>query len=1028
MPMEKTFDAADAEARLYDAWEKSGAFVAGANASRDETFCIMIPPPNVTGSLHMGHAFNNTLQDILVRWHRMRGFDTLWQPGQDHAGIATQMVVERELAKDKSNATRREMGREAFLEKVWEWKEKSGGTIVNQLKRLGASCDWSRNRFTMDEGFHDAVLKVFVDMYHKGLIYRGKRLVNWDPHFETAISDLEVENIEVDGHMWHFKYPLAGGETYEYVEKDADGNVTLREIRDYISIATTRPETMLGDGAVAVHPSDERYAPIVGKLCEIPVGPKEHRRLIPIITDDYPDKDFGSGAVKITGAHDFNDYQVARRGGIPMYRLMDTRGTMRDDGTPYAEAAMQAQKIAAGAGFSEIEVDSLNLVPDDYRGLDRFEARKRVVADITAEGLAVMIPNPNAGEEDEPDVIPYVEAKKIMQPFGDRSKVVIEPMLTDQWFVDTAQIVQPAIDAVHNGETKILPEQHEKVYFHWLENIEPWCISRQLWWGHQIPVWYGLDLSAPDFRDDEGDGALDEVELGRLLLDGMVHLGDVHHCAHDFGAVEDAFRDEIADIPTPLNHARIVEVPDKQAAIEALATSLAEYNIDQDPTKLVYPVWRDPDVLDTWFSSGLWPIGTLGWPEDTPELHKYFPTDVLVTGFDIIFFWVARMMMMQLAVVGQVPFHTVYVHALVRDEKGKKMSKSLGNVLDPLDLIDEYGADAVRFTLTAMAAMGRDLKLSTQRIAGYRNFGTKLWNAARFAEMNDVFEGYAPDGTIPQPAETVNKWIIGETAKARAATDEALEAYRFNDAANGLYAFVWGKVCDWYVEFSKPLLLDGDDATKAETRATMAWVLDQCLILLHPIMPYITEELWGTLGARQKMLVHADWPTYGTDLVDDAADREMNWAIGLIEEIRSARAQMHVPVGLKLPMLQLELDATGQAAWSRNETLIKRLARIESLTPADALPKGCITIAVEGGTFALPLADVIDVAEEQARLEKSLQKLAKELGGLQGRLKNPKFIESAPQEVIEETKELAAAKVEETDRLNAALKRLAELA
>jgi valyl-tRNA synthetase len=1026
--MEKTFDAADAEARLYDAWEKSGAFVAGANASRDETFCIMIPPPNVTGSLHMGHAFNNTLQDILVRWHRMRGFDTLWQPGQDHAGIATQMVVERELAKDKSNATRREMGRVAFLKKVWEWKEKSGGTIVNQLKRLGASCDWSRNRFTMDEGFHDAVLKVFVDMYHKGLIYRGKRLVNWDPHFETAISDLEVENIEVDGHMWHFKYPLAGGETYEYVEKDADGNVTLRETRDYISIATTRPETMLGDGAVAVHPSDERYAPIVGKLCEIPVGPKEHRRLIPIITDDYPDKDFGSGAVKITGAHDFNDYQVARRGGIPMYRLMDTRGTMRDDGTPYAEAAMRAQKIAAGAGFSEIEVDSLNLVPDDYRGLDRFEARKRVVADITAEGLAVMIPNPRAGEEDEPDVIPYVEAKKIMQPFGDRSKVVIEPMLTDQWFVDTAQIVQPAIDAVHNGETKILPEQHEKVYFHWLENIEPWCISRQLWWGHQIPVWYGLDLSAPDFRDDEGDGALDEVELGRLLLEGMVHLGDVHHCAHDFGAVEDAFRDEIADIPTPLNHARIVEVPDKQAAIEALATSLAEYNIDQDPTKLVYPVWRDPDVLDTWFSSGLWPIGTLGWPEDTPELHKYFPTDVLVTGFDIIFFWVARMMMMQLAVVGQVPFHTVYVHALVRDEKGKKMSKSLGNVLDPLDLIDEYGADAVRFTLTAMAAMGRDLKLSTQRIAGYRNFGTKLWNAARFAEMNDVFEGYAPDGTIPQPAETVNKWIIGETAKARAATDEALEAYRFNDAANGLYAFVWGKVCDWYVEFSKPLLLDGDDATKAETRATMAWVLDQCLILLHPIMPYITEELWGTLGARQKMLVHADWPTYGTDLVDDAADREMNWAIGLIEEIRSARAQMHVPVGLKLPMLQLELDATGQAAWSRNETLIKRLARIESLTPADALPKGCITIAVEGGTFALPLADVIDVAEEQARLEKSLQKLAKELGGLQGRLKNPKFIESAPQEVIEETKELAAAKIEETERLNAALKRLAELA
>ncbi|MHC0054378.1 valine--tRNA ligase [Actibacterium sp. D379-3] len=1030
MPMEKTFDAAEAEARLYNAWEKAGCFTAGANAKPGaETFCIMIPPPNVTGSLHMGHAFNNTLQDILVRWHRMRGFDTLWQPGQDHAGIATQMVVERELARDKSNATRREMGREAFLEKVWEWKEESGGTIVNQLKRLGASCDWSRNRFTMDEGFHDAVLKVFVDMYHKGLIYRGKRLVNWDPHFETAISDLEVENIEVAGHMWHFKYPLADGETYEYVEKDADGNVTLREMRDYIAIATTRPETMLGDGAVAVHPSDERYAPIVGKLCEIPVGPKKHRRLIPIITDDYPDKDFGSGAVKITGAHDFNDYQVAKRGGIPMYRLMDTRGTMRDDGPAYADCATCAQDIANGdSTFTETEIDALNLVPDEYRGLDRFEARKKVVADITAEGLAVMIPNPKAGEEGQPDLIPYVESKPIMQPFGDRSKVVIEPMLTDQWFVDTAQIVQPAIDAVRNGDTQILPKADERVYFHWLENIEPWCISRQLWWGHQIPVWYGLDLSAPNFRDDEGDGALDEVELGRLLLNGMVHLGDVHHCAADLGAVEDAFRDEIADIPTPLNHARIIEVADKHAAIEALAASLAEYNVDQDPTKLIYPVWRDPDVLDTWFSSGLWPIGTLGWPEQTPELEKYFPTDVLITGFDIIFFWVARMMMMQLAVVDQVPFHTVYVHALVRDEKGKKMSKSLGNVLDPLDLIDEYGADAVRFTLTAMAAMGRDLKLSTQRIAGYRNFGTKLWNAARFAEMNGVFENYTPDGTIPRPSETVNKWIIGETARVREATDEALAAYRFNDAANGLYAFVWGKVCDWYVEFSKPLLLDGDDATKAETRATMAWVIDQCLILLHPIMPYVTEELWGTSGDRQKMLIHADWPTYGADLADAAADREMTWVIGLIEEIRSVRTQMHVPVGLKLPMLQLELDAAGQAAWDRNETLIKRLARIESLTPVDALPKGCITIAVEGGTFALPLADVIDVAEEKARLDKVLQKLGKELGGLQGRLKNPKFIESAPDDVVEETRELVAVKLEETEKLNAALARLAALA
>jgi len=556
--MEKNFDAASAEAAIYQAWETSGAFKAGANASRKETFSIMIPPPNVTGSLHMGHAFNNTLQDILVRWHRMRGFDTLWQPGQDHAGIATQMVVERELAAT-GQPTRVELGREKFIEKVWEQKEKSGDTIINQLKRLGASCDWSRNAFTMDEHFQKAVIKVFVDMYGKGLIYRGKRLVNWDPHFETAISDLEVENIEVAGHMWHFKYPLAGGQTYEYVERDEDGNVSLRETRDYIAIATTRPETMLGDGAVAVHPSDERYASIVGTLCEIPVGPKEHRRLIPIITDDYPDPDFGSGAVKITGAHDFNDYQVAKRGGIPMYSLMDTKGNMRSDGQPYAEVARTAQAIASGTeDFDEAKIVAMNLVPDEYRGLDRFEARARVIADITTEGLAVM------SVDDEGNEVPLVDNKLIMQPFGDRSKVVIEPMLTDQWFVDTAKIVQPAIDAVKNGDTKILPAQDAKVYFHWLENIEPWCISRQLWWGHQVPVWYDADGN--------------------------------EYCA----ATEDEAR-ELANGAT---------------------------------------LRRDPDVLDTWFSSGLWPIGTLGWPEETAELEKYFPTDVLITGFDIIFFWV----------------------------------------------------------------------------------------------------------------------------------------------------------------------------------------------------------------------------------------------------------------------------------------------------------------------------------------------------------------------------------------------------
>ncbi|MDO6520546.1 valine--tRNA ligase [Shimia thalassica] len=1041
MAMEKTFNAAEAETRLFEAWEKAGCFTAGANAKPDaSTYCIMIPPPNVTGVLHMGHAFNNTLQDILIRWKRMQGFDTLWQPGTDHAGIATQMVVERKLA-ETNQPSRRELGRDAFLEKVWDWKAESGGTIINQLKRLGASCDFSRTAFTMsgapgapeDEAngnFHDAVIKVFVDMYNKGFIYRGKRLVNWDPHFETAISDLEVENIEVAGHMWHFKYPLAGGATYTYVEKDEDGNVTLEEERDYISIATTRPETMLGDGAVAVHPSDERYAPIVGKLVEIPVGPKEHRRLIPIITDEYPDKDFGSGAVKITGAHDFNDYQVAKRGGIPMYRLMDMKGHMRADGAPYADEAAKAQGHAKGDSFTENEVDAINLVPDDIRGLDRFEARKIVVQQITDEGLAVMTTAVQQDDEgnDITVVVPMVENKPIMQPFGDRSKVVIEPMLTDQWFVDAEKVVGPALDAVRNGDVKIMPDSGEKVYYHWLENIEPWCISRQLWWGHQIPVWYGLNLTAKGVYDDEGDGVLDLVEMGRLLSDQQLLIGDeTHHCAASFDEVKSQFKDDEARLPTPLNHATVIEVADRSEAISTFAAGLAAYEVSQDPTKLVYPVWRDADVLDTWFSSGLWPIGTLGWPEDTTEMQKYFPTSTLITGQDILFFWVARMMMMQLAVVGDIPFDTVYLHGLVRDAKGKKMSKSTGNVIDPLEIIDEYGADALRFSSAAMAAMGGVLKLDMQRIAGYRNFGTKIWNAVRFAEMNEVYLNGAPSSEVPQASATVNKWIIGETAKVRELVDEALDAYRFNDAALGLYAFVWGKVCDWYVEFAKPLLGSEDEAVKAETRATMGWVLDQCLILLHPIMPFITEELWGETAKRDGMLVHADWPAYGSDLVDADADREMNWVISVIDNVRSARSQMHVPAGLKVPMLVTELDDAGKGAWARNEALIKKIARIDSLTDVADFPKGCVTVAVDGGTFGLPLADIIDVDEEKARLEKTLGKLAKELGGLRGRLNNPKFVASAPAEVVEEARENLAAREEEEAKLNAALARLAEL-
>ncbi|MDC1481245.1 valine--tRNA ligase, partial [Ascidiaceihabitans sp.] len=701
MALEKKFDATTAEPRLYQTWEAAGCFVAGANAKPEaSSYCIMIPPPNVTGVLHMGHAFNNTLQDIMMRWKRMQGFDTLWQPGTDHAGIATQMVVERKLA-ETQQPSRAEMGRDSFLEKVWEWKEESGGQIINQLKRLGASCDWDREAFTMSGNFPDAVIKVFVEMYNKGLIYRGKRLVNWDPHFETAISDLEVENVETPGHMWHFKYPLAGGATYTYIEKDEDGNVTLEETRDYISIATTRPETMLGDGAVAVHPSDERYASIVGKLCEIPVGPKEFRRLIPIITDEYPDKDFGSGAVKITGAHDFNDYQVAKRGGIPMFNLMDTKAAMRADGKPYAEEAAVAQAIANGTQeFDEAMIAAMNLVPQEYRGMDRFEARKKVVQDITDEGLAVMMPVTTTDDEGEETttLIPYVENKPIMQPCGDRSKVVIEPLLTDQWFVDTDQIVGPALDAVRNGNVKIMPESGEKVYYNWLDNIEPWCISRQLWWGHQIPVWFDADGN--------------------------------QFCA----------------------------------TTEAEAQTKAGKGVE---------LTRDPDVLDTWFSSGLWPIGTLGWPEETDALKRYFPTSDLITGQDILFFWVARMMMMQLAVVDEIPFKNVYLHGLVRDANGKKMSKSTGNVIDPLDIIDEYGADALRFTNAAMASLGGALKLDTKRIEGYRNFVTKLWNAGTYGDFKGTFDVPHADG-VPETTLPLNNWIKGEIAKTREAIDAAL--------------------------------------------------------------------------------------------------------------------------------------------------------------------------------------------------------------------------------------------------------------
>ena len=1007
MAMEKTFDAGTREPLIYKKWEDAGAFKAGANAKAGaETFTIMLPPPNVTGFLHVGHAFNHTLMDILIRWKRMQGFDTLWQPGLDHAGIATQLVVEKQLA--ELGQKRTDYSREDFIAKIWEWKAVSGGTIQEQDKRIGAGMDWDRSAFTMDENFHEAVIKVFVDMYNKGFIYRGKRLVNWDPHFETAISDLEVENIEQDGHMWHFKYPLAGGATYEYVEKDEDGNETLRETRNYIAIATTRPETMLGDGAVAVHPSDERYAPIVGMLCEIPVGPKAQRRLIPIITDEYPEKDFGSGAVKITGAHDFNDYQVAKRAGIPMYNLMDTKAAMRADGKPYVEEAATAQAIANGEmEFDEAMIAAMNMVPEEYRGMDRFEARKAVIDAITAEGLAVMH-DVTRTEKDEDgnkvevtETVPYVESKKIMQPFGDRSKVVIEPMLTDQWYVDTAQIVQPALNAVREGRTKIMPESGEKVYYNWLDNIEPWCISRQLWWGHQIPVWYGPSLETVQ------------------LQDGVAEVWDFKQPVSFCAATFDEAIEQAAKYYGDAN-AWCKIIADEHATADD-----ADAGLDDDGRPM-FKLYRDPDVLDTWFSSGLWPFGTLGWPNDTPELAKYFPGDVLITGQDILFFWVARMMMMSNAVMDKDPFHTVYLHQLMRDAKGEKMSKTRGNVIDPLVMVDEYGADALRFTMGQMAALGGVLKISEDRIKGYRNFGTKLWNAFSFAEHYEI----PNTGTHARPMaeNTLNKWIIGETAKVRETVDAALETYRFNDAANALYAFTWGKVCDWYVEFSKPILQGEDAAAKLETEATLRWVLDQALIMLHPIMPFITEELWGQADNRANLLVTQEWPTFtAADLVDAEADREMNWVINLIESVRSARAQSHVPAGAKVPLVVMGLDAKGQSAWDNNSALIMRLARIETLDHVDAFPKGCVTIPMEGGTFGLPLAGLIDVVDEISRLEKTMLKLGKELGGLRGRLNNPKFVESAPTEVIVEARENLALREEEEAQLKAAIARLAEL-
>ena len=976
--LEKNFDFAEAEKRIYEAWEASGAFQPHGDGA---PFTVVIPPPNVTGSLHMGHALNNTLQDVLVRFQRMRGRRTLWQPGTDHAGIATQMVVERQLAENQE-PSRRDMGREAFVKRVWKWRHESGGEIINQLRSLGATCDWSRERFTMgDDGSADdqmvkAVMKVFVDLYNEGLIYRDKRLVNWDPKFETAISDLEVENTEVDGHFWHFKYPLAGGETYEYVEKDEDGNVTLREARDYISIATTRPETMLGDGAVAVHPSDERYAPIVDKLCEIPVGPKEHRRLIPIITDEHPDPDFGSGAVKITGGHDFNDYDVARRNDIPMYRLMDWRGAMRGDGAPYAEEVAKAKAIVeAGETPDANYVDGINLVPEEYRGLDRFEARKKVVADIDAEGLMIA-----------------VEDKKIMQPFGDRSGVVIEPMITDQWFANAKKLAEPAIEAVKSGKTKFVPENWAKTYFQWMDNIQPWCISRQLWWGHRIPAWYGPKKNK--------DGIIDAETFD---IEHFVFRSESEFLEYARSYYGENVRINISDdVP-----------PGALGGFPSDKGNLAEVSIK-----------RDPDVLDTWFSSGLWPFSTLGWPENTAELKQHYPTSVLVTAHDIIFFWVARMMMQGLHFMKEVPFPEVLIHGLVVDEHGQKMSKSKGNGVDPLVVIDKFGADALRFTLAAQAAQGRNVRISEARVEGYRNFSTKLWNAARFAEMNEV----KPNADF-DPASatlTLNQWIIHEANECASAVTRELEAYRFNDAAGAIYRFTWNVFCDWYLELAKPVFQGDDETAKEETRAACAFALGHILKLLHPFMPFVSEELWNKLGYEGALITTA-WPQASKTLESATAAEEMQWAIDLISSIRSVRQEMNVPVGAKIPLQFIGGGDKAAALLRTHDEVVKRLARLSDVTMADAAPKGAVQIVHGDGIAALPVADFIDLDAEKARLAKEQAKAEKEIATIDKKLGNVKFVERAPAEVVEEQKTRRAGYEAELEKLNGALKRLQDL-
>ena len=897
--LEKIYDPQDIERHIYDEWERSGAFKCGLKPEA-QPFTIMIPPPNVTGSLHVGHAFDNTIQDILTRFERMRGRDVLWQPGTDHAGIAAQMVVERQLL-DRHEPSRHKLGRDAFVERVWAWKRQSGDMIIDQLRRLGASCDWSRQRFTMDEGFARAVREAFVTLYKQKLIDKDKRLVNWDPKFRTAISDIEVKQIETKGHLWHFKYPL----------KNAPDR--------FMTVATTRPETMLGDTAIAVHPDDPRYADLIGREAILPLVGRE----IPIVADAYADPKQGSGAVKITPAHDFNDFEVGRRHGLPIINIFDEKACL----TLCKNKDFLSHSPAGEPLETTLELD----------GLDRFEARDQLVMRMEQEGLL-------AGIEDHEMTVPY----------GERSHVVIEPYLTEQWYVDAARLAGPAIAAVESGETTFVPESWRKTYFEWMRNIQPWCISRQLWWGHRIPAWYGPD--------------------GEIFVE--------------------------------------------RSEEEALASARRHYG---RPVTLD----QDEDVLDTWFSSALWPFATLGWPDRTRELKRHYKTDVLVTGFDILFFWVARMMMMGLHFMNEVPFHTVYLHGLVRDERGRKMSKSKGNGVNPLEMIETYGADALRFTIAVMAAQGRDIKISPQRVAGYRNFATKLWNTARFCQMHGCF---CPSDFDPSTvSQTLNRWIVGRVNHTIKTVSQALEQYRFNDAANLLYRFTWNVFCDWYLELIK-LPLNGDRETvKREMRATAGWAFDRILMVLHPFMPFVTEALWARSGEvesrREAALILVSWPQ-AEDFNDPQAEAEIGWVTRFLTQVRSLRSEMNIPAGAKLACFVADANPETGALINHWRAEMCRLARLSDIMLSSESPSGAVQSVLDEATISLPITGVVDLSRERKRLEKEIEKLDKKIEKMQSKLNNKEFLSRAPEYIVSEQRENKLSAELVRTKFTAALERI----